>query len=104
MVVDESIQLQTSPKLILVANSSLHELINAMDEAIATILHLAEHGPALDDGGPVYFPNCIEILSLITNTPVISRSSAVNCPHLCCPDPMSWRTSYDRPSYQWGST
>jgi hypothetical protein len=62
MVVDESIQLQTSPTLILVANSSLHELINAMDEAIATILHLAEHGPALDDGGPVYFPNCIEIL------------------------------------------
>ena len=46
--------------------SNLQDLINALDEAIGTIQRLAELGPAIDEGGAVYFANCIEILSLIT--------------------------------------
>jgi hypothetical protein len=45
--------------------STLHDLINSLDEAITTIQRLAEIGPALDDGGPVYFPNAIAVLALI---------------------------------------
>jgi hypothetical protein len=37
---------------------------NAMDEAIETILRLAELGPAID-GNPELFPHCIELLALI---------------------------------------
>jgi hypothetical protein len=48
-----------------VMSSHLHDLINALDEGISTIQRLAEIGPALDDGGSTYFPNAIEILSLI---------------------------------------
>jgi hypothetical protein len=44
--------------------SCLSELIDAQDEAIATIQRLAELGPAID-GNPELFPNCIELLSLI---------------------------------------
>ena len=44
---------------------TLHDVINAMDEAIATIQRLAELGPALDDGGAAYFSHAIELLSLI---------------------------------------
>ena len=44
---------------------TLHDVINAMDEAIATIQRLAEVGPALDDGSAAYFSNVIELLSLI---------------------------------------
>ena len=44
---------------------TLHDVINAMDEAIATIQRLAELGPVLDEGGYTYFPNAIELLSLI---------------------------------------
>jgi hypothetical protein len=46
--------------------SNLHHLINAQDEAIVTIQRLAELGPAIDEGGPGYFPNAIELLALIT--------------------------------------
>ena len=44
---------------------TLHDVINAMDEAISAIQRLAELGPVLDEGGSVYFPNAIELLSLI---------------------------------------
>jgi hypothetical protein len=44
---------------------TLHDVINAMDEAIATIQRLAELRPVLDEGGYTYFPNAIELLSLI---------------------------------------
>jgi len=47
-------------------SSNLHKLINTLDESIATIRRLAELGPAMDEGGAVYFPNAIEILALIT--------------------------------------
>ena len=40
------------------------DLINAVDESVATIRHLAELG-ALLDGNPEYFANGIELLSLI---------------------------------------
>jgi hypothetical protein len=43
---------------------TLHDLINAQDEAISTILTLAELGPLID-GNPEYFRHGIEILSLI---------------------------------------
>jgi hypothetical protein len=45
--------------------SCLSDLIDPQDEAIATIRRLAELGPALDEGGAVYFPNAVAILSLI---------------------------------------
>jgi hypothetical protein len=40
------------------------DLINAIDEAISTIQHLAKLGPLID-GNPEYFLHAIEILSLI---------------------------------------
>jgi hypothetical protein len=46
-------------------SSSLPDLINALDEAIITIQMLAELGPAIDEGGSIYFPHCIQLLSLI---------------------------------------
>ena len=45
--------------------STVHDLINAMDECIATTKHLAELGPALDEGGAIYWPHVIELLALI---------------------------------------
>ena len=45
-------------------SSNLHELLNAQDEAIATIIRLAKLGPAID-GNPELFPHCIELLRLI---------------------------------------
>lgn len=39
-------------------------LINAIDDAISTIQHLAELGPLID-GNPEYFRHGIEILSLV---------------------------------------
>jgi hypothetical protein len=47
------------------APSTLHDVINAQDEAIATIQHLAELGAAIDDGSTLYFPHAIELLALI---------------------------------------
>jgi hypothetical protein len=44
--------------------SNLHDTLNAMDEAIHTILKLAELGPVID-GNPDYFDHLIELLSLI---------------------------------------
>jgi hypothetical protein len=49
--------------------SNLVQLINAMDEAIATIPRLSELGPAIDDGSTVYFANAIELLALIEQHP-----------------------------------
>jgi hypothetical protein len=46
-------------------STDLAEVVNAMEGVIASIRRLAELGPALDDGGPVYFPNAIAVLSLI---------------------------------------
>jgi hypothetical protein len=46
--------------------SQLHDLINAMDEAIITIQRLGELGPVIDESGPVLFPNAIALLALIT--------------------------------------
>jgi hypothetical protein len=46
-------------------SANLPYLINSLDEAIATIKRLAEIGPALDDGGAIYFQNAIELLPLI---------------------------------------
>jgi hypothetical protein len=43
---------------------SLPDLINAEDEVIATIDHLAELGQVID-GNPELFANCIQLLSLI---------------------------------------
>jgi hypothetical protein len=43
---------------------TLHDAMNAMDEAIGTILKLAELGPLID-GNPDYFEHLIELLSLI---------------------------------------
>jgi hypothetical protein len=45
--------------------SNVPELIDAMDESISMIQRLAELAPVLDDGGAIYFPHCIELLSLI---------------------------------------
>jgi hypothetical protein len=45
---------------------ALHDVINAMDEAITTIQRLAELGPALDEGGSLYFPHALELLALIS--------------------------------------
>jgi hypothetical protein len=47
------------------STSCLVDLLDAVDAAISTITRLTELGPALDDGGPVYFPNAIELLALI---------------------------------------
>jgi hypothetical protein len=44
---------------------TLHDVINAIDEAITTIQHLAELGAAIDDGSTLYFPHAIELLALI---------------------------------------
>jgi hypothetical protein len=44
--------------------STLHDVLNSTDEAIGTIQHLVELGPAID-GNPELFPNCIVLLSLI---------------------------------------
>ena len=41
------------------------DLINAIDESLNTIQRLAELGPALDDGGAVYFHKAIANLALI---------------------------------------
>jgi hypothetical protein len=46
------------------APSTVHDAINAMDEAISTIHCLAELGPAID-GHPEFFPHAIELFSLI---------------------------------------
>jgi hypothetical protein len=46
-------------------SDQVSELIDAIDVAVATILRLAELAPILDDGGPQYFPNAIELLGLI---------------------------------------
>jgi hypothetical protein len=40
------------------------DVINAIDEAISTVKHLAELGPLID-GNPEYFRHGIEILNLI---------------------------------------
>jgi len=45
--------------------TTLPDVINAQDEAIATIARLAELGPLID-GNPEYFPHVIELLSLIS--------------------------------------
>jgi hypothetical protein len=41
------------------------QVLNDLDESVATILRLAELGPALDEPGAIYFPHVIELLALI---------------------------------------
>jgi hypothetical protein len=45
---------------------TLHDVLNSMDEAIGTIQRLAELEPAINEAGPVLFPNAIQLLALIT--------------------------------------
>jgi hypothetical protein len=44
--------------------STVYDLVNALDDSISTIKHLAELGPLID-GYPEYFCHGIELLSLI---------------------------------------
>jgi hypothetical protein len=42
------------------------DVVNDVDETVATIRRLAELGPVIDDHGDAYFANVIELLALIT--------------------------------------
>lgn len=45
--------------------SHIMDLVNAIDESLATAKHLAELAPAIDDGSEQYFSHAIELLNLI---------------------------------------
>jgi hypothetical protein len=62
------------------------DLINAMDEAVATILRLSELGPAIDSN-PELFPNCIELLSLIAREAGHLEKLSTQLSHRILPSP-----------------
>jgi hypothetical protein len=45
--------------------STVADLVNAIDESLSTVKHLAELGPAIDDGSAQYFGHAVELLALI---------------------------------------
>jgi hypothetical protein len=47
------------------SSCTVPDLMNAIDEAITTIQHLAELAQVFDEGESQYFPHAIELLSLI---------------------------------------
>lgn len=62
------------------------DLINAIDESVATIARLAELGPVID-GNPELFPNCIELLALITQQAAHLERLSTQLSRLVLPGP-----------------
>jgi hypothetical protein len=63
------------------------DLINSLDASIATILRLAELGPAIDEGGAVYFANAVELLDLIAREAGHVEKLSTQLALLVCPRP-----------------
>jgi hypothetical protein len=68
------------------APSTLHDLINAMDESINTVRILSGLGPLMD-GNHEHFESCIEVLSLIAQQAGHLEKLSTSLAHVVIPRP-----------------